>query len=60
MSNDTLEELASHLFQRACVSMDELKHVDDMLTIGKLCASLYFVAVIYLCSLLLLSRVSVS
>ena len=35
VSNDTLEELASHLFQRACVSMDELKHVDDMLTLGE-------------------------
>ena len=51
MSNDTLEELASHLFQRACVSMDELKHVDDMLTIGKFGVSLYFIAVAYLCSL---------
>ena len=42
VSNDTLEELASHLFQRACVSMDELKHVDDMLTLGEF----------YLCTLL--------
>ena len=31
VSNETLEELASNLFKRACVSMEELRAVDDVL-----------------------------
>ena len=31
VSNETLEELASHLFKRACVSMEELTLVDQVL-----------------------------